>query len=610
MSRTDLRGIERNANKTHGEIAMPRKNINTSSTYVEETLIASGINRVFEHRKNYIVIGLTGRTGSGCTTAAQILSTSFEALRLPSLANPPASQEDRKSRIVKLWAETHWRPFKTVSVTSLILALALEKGAEPMVNLVEPALGDVAAKALLRRLVKYQAKIRKAFKVARTLKGSEYDFKTIVESAEVFTQHINDALEIVRDAMKSNKAAYTELFQTLGNNIRCSGDPFQNNIDPNRIFTIPSTLEFVIRLLRNYFECVNEDQMYVVIDALRHPYEIRYLRERISSFYTVAVSTTDAERRRRLHGMQFTDSQMSRLDETEYPNRIADAKKYVDLVRQNIQACLELADIYISNTGGDDQNHIELTRQLVRYVSLMQHPGLVTPTPIERCMQAALTAKANSGCISRQVGAVVTDESYSIKAMGWNDVPHGQVPCLLRNVAHLAQGNFDSDAYSDYEKNNVEFKETVKKIYIGSHGAESYDGRNLSYCFKSAYNKQTKQTNQVHTRSLHAEENAFLQIAKHGGSAIQGGYLFTTASPCELCAKKAYQLGVKIIFYIDPYPGIASKHVLASGTLRPETRLFDGAIGTAYHDLYQPIMSYKDELPRLLAGADVPSSLQ
>ena len=28
-----------------------------------------------------------------------------------------------------------------------------------------------------------------------------------------------------------------------------------------------------------------------------------------------------------------------------------------------------------------------------------------------------------------------------------------------------------------------------------------------------------------------------LQIAKYGGAKIQGGKLFTTASPCELCSK-------------------------------------------------------------------------
>ncbi len=49
-------------------------------------------------------------------------------------------------------------------------------------------------------------------------------------------------------------------------------------------------------------------------------------------------------------------------------------------------------------------------------------------------MQLAFSAKLNSGCISRQVGAVVTDDNYSIKSVGWNSTPEGQTPCLLRNA--------------------------------------------------------------------------------------------------------------------------------------------------------------------------------
>ncbi len=75
-----------------------------------------------------------------------------------------------------------------------------------------------------------------------------------------------------------------------------------------------------------------------------------------------------------------------------------------------------------------------------------------------------------------------------------------------------------------------------------------------------------------------------------------GGYLFTTASPCELCAKKAYQLGIKKIYYIDPYPGIATSHIIMGGTENPELVLFSGAIGRAFHRLYTPIIAYKDEL--------------
>jgi deoxycytidylate deaminase len=216
-------------------------------------------------------------------------------------------------------------------------------------------------------------------------------------------------------------------------------------------------------------------------------------------------------------------------------------------------------------------------------------------------MQVALSAKLSSGCISRQVGAVVTDAEYSIKAIGWNDVPRGQVPCLLRNTNHLLRKT-DQDAYSDYETHNDGFRKQLGKSKLAGLGVEQVGGRNITYCFKSEYNDLKKDKNQVHTRSLHAEENAFLQIAKSGGIGVRGGCLFTTASPCELCAKRAYQLGIGKIYYIDPYPGISNEHILGSGpaTCRPDVRLFRGAVGRAYHDLYHSMLPYKDELRALL----------
>jgi len=91
-----------------------------------------------------------------------------------------------------------------------------------------------------------------------------------------------------------------------------------------------------------------------------------------------------------------------------------------------------------------------------------------------------------------------------------------------------------------------------------------------------------------------------LQIVKYGGQAIIGGKLFTTSSPCELCAKKAYQLGIKEIYYIDPYPGISADHILNVGGNTPELLMFSGAIGRAYHQLYEPIIPPKDEIKLML----------
>jgi len=192
------------------------------------------------------------------------------------------------------------------------------------------------------------------------------------------------------------------------------------------------------------------------------------------------------------------------------------------------------------------------------------HPGLITPTHIERCMQMAYNAKLNSGCLSRQVGAVITDRNFSIKAIGWNDVPQGQVPCNLRDVNNLCV-NKDCESFSNFEITDVRFTETISAL----KNLINYDelsGLMFPYCFKDVYNGMTGEKNQVYTRSLHAEENAFLQIVKYGGEGILGGVLFTTASPCELCSKKAYQLGISEIYYIDPYPGISQKHILNFGT--------------------------------------------
>jgi len=83
---------------------------------------------------------------------------------------------------------------------------------------------------------------------------------------------------------------------------------------------------------------------------------------------------------------------------------------------------------------------------------------------------------------------------------------------------------------------------------------------------------------------------------KYGGAAIEGGNLFTTASPCELCAKKAYQLGLREIIFIDPYPGIANDHILEVGENPPELLQFYGAVGKGYHQLYDSVLPYKDEL--------------
>lgn len=244
--------------------------------------------------------------------------------------------------------------------------------------------------------------------------------------------------------------------------------------------------------------------------------------------------------------------------------------------------------------------------QLMKLICLIKQPGIVTPSALERTMQVAYNAKLNSGCISRQVGAVVTDEFYSVKGIGWNEVPEGQTPCGLREIKDYESGVVGSSPiYTEFEKTGkykeVTFIDKMKESInsVPKKYTQDENGRNCPYCFKSFHNAFEGKDNQVHTRSLHAEENAMLQITKYGGQPLKGGNLFTTASPCELCSKKAYQLGIKNIFFIDPYPGISKLQVLKGGNSdksNPSLYMYQGAIGRGYNKLYEPMMSIKDEI--------------
>ncbi|MBD3251484.1 dCMP deaminase [Candidatus Uhrbacteria bacterium] len=55
-------------------------------------------------------------------------------------------------------------------------------------------------------------------------------------------------------------------------------------------------------------------------------------------------------------------------------------------------------------------------------------------------------------------------------------------------------------------------------------------------------------------RTLHAEENAILQVAVTGGSSTQGATLYTTHSPCYHCAKKIIMAGIQRVVVGVHYP--------------------------------------------------------
>lgn len=575
------------------------------------------VRKIFNLRGKFAIIGLTGRTGSGCSTVAEILSKSnFNDLSLPipNRNGNNLTNEDRKYQICYNYLEQNWESPTTIKVTYIIIWSCLLYGFEGLIMALDHWFNkNIKTPNEARTIARYR-KGRYFLQIYHRIFSERY--KNIEEDARKYHDILkekkykddNHLIEVISDFFENKLKSYYEglkediqsaglssvdIFQTLGNFIR---EVRENDKEKRSIIEI---VNLVIKFYRYKNDKDSKGRIkktIFVIDALRNPYEILFLRERYSAFYAMSINTSEEERQRRLYMASYLKKQVQDCDNTEYPHKPTLRDIYM---KQNIERCNEMADIYIVNNDKDD--HGELKKQLALYLSLILHPGLVTPTNNERTMQIAYTAKYNSGCISRQVGAVITDDNFTIKAIGWNDVPEGQTPCILRNINNVYKQEADRSAYSNYEWTDDTFREKLKDKIEKANWAIDLKGRNVPYCFKDIYNDKKKgQNNQVHTRSLHAEENAFLQIAKYGGQGIKGGKLFTTASPCELCAKKAYQLGIKEIYYIDLYPGISKKHILENGSNCPDMKLFNGAIGRAYIHLYQPLLSYKDELRDLL----------
>ncbi|WP_374555329.1 hypothetical protein [Thermomonas sp.] len=567
------------------------------------------IEKAYAERTDLLVLALTGRTGSGCTTTALALTKNIDDLSI-SMAGLSLA-EARKLEICKAYAKNRWVPFKALTVSTVIFSFLLQENRSSvedfLKNHIKGSRSIHAVTAICDQLE--QLRSHHLYGAFSNLVGPEHDQASAADAWLFYAGPLSGAIPQLKSALGT--AIYASTFQTFGDNIRKSGSAISDTVNPEHVFTLITRVK---RLAKAAGRCDRRGGIgstRIVIDAVRNPLELVYLRDQFAAFYALAVTANDDHRQSRLAESGMAKKDIENLDKREYSKK--SLSSYDSFVSQNLQECIQKSDLFIHNNGKPDEIELNLPllhQQLIRYIALILRPGLVTPTADERCMQLAFVAKLNSGCISRQVGAAITDASFSIKAVGWNDVPRGQVSCLLRDVGTLLNSR-DDVAFSYYESTDKAFRSHIASEFSNSNPMKVSTGLNCPYCFKDAYNAVTKKENQVHTRALHAEENAFLQLAKLGNSGIAGGQLYTTASPCELCSKKAYQLGITEIIYVDPYPGISSTHILAVGaeSSRPKLRLFGGAVGNAYHRLYEAVLPIKDEFNARLKDDPPPTLL-
>lgn len=453
---------------------------------------------LYSLRSNFLVIGLTGRQGSGCSTVANILSKKkFKDCKFPKpVTNKFDNSEDRKYNITHRFLTENWSQFTLIRASDIIVSIILQYDLKELVAFLEREYSE-----LLTEVSKIEKELIEDFNKTKNSFQSVFSDLNAFELKEDVSHHYVEDDKLSKFSLKLKKTFQGLIkdglptpFQKFGDNIRKSGNPYnKTDFDTKNSYTI----SFIIKQLIKQIHSKNgKKSTKIVIDSIRNSFEARYFRERYSAFYLFAITTDNEFREKRL-AKTLSLPQIKSLD-TEY-DRNVDTKE--SFYCQDIKACIQMSDVYLNNPDCEEGDSLsEIKTNILRYLSLISQPGIITPTPQERTMQIAYTAKYNSGCISRQVGAVVTDPYYSVKSIGWNNTPEGQTPCLLRNAEDLVN-NVDEVSFSKYEKTET-IKEVVEKGLMVEGYKGKLKGKNLCFCFKQVQNSIDSYKNQVHTRSL------------------------------------------------------------------------------------------------------------
>lgn len=252
----------------------------------------------------------------------------------------------------------------------------------------------------------------------------------------------------------------------------------------------------------------------VVIDSIRNPEETLLLKDKYTNCFVIGVFAEKEVRWERVkktydenQALFNKDEARDRGEKVSYGQRVTDAFLTSDVIILNQDEILN-----------ENEAYKKLKGKLEKYLDLFTGKAKdKSPTEMEAIMAMAYSNSLRSSCLKRKVGAVIVDSMGNIFSSGYNEVPYLEKPCL--------------SVYGGcYRTVN---KEEIEKLFEGKEQP-----------LKTAVMGKVKLLEKC--RALHAEENAILNVARFGSSVVlQNATLYTTTYPCNLCANKIAQVGIK-----------------------------------------------------------------
>jgi len=307
---------------------------------------------------------------------------------------------------------------------------------------------------------------------------------------------------------------------------------------------------------------IDQDQtINYVVDSIRNPAEIDFFRKKYSGFFLFGVFAEKENRWKRVkHVYDGNQLAFEEDDKRDSDEKLAYGQK--------VTASFRMADIIILNNNNivkGNSNEEDFISNLSQKIDLIEKTIPFRPNYLETNMAMAYAVSMRSSCLKRKVGAVIVDPTGDVFSSGYNEVP------AANNSCKSEYGTCYRDKLKDDYKISLEKAVKTKSQREKAYEIFKKNFKILDYC-----------------RALHAEENAILNVARVGASAaLSSSTLFTSTYPCNLCANKIAQVGIKHIVYFEPYPMDEAKKILTEKGV--EQQPFEGVTYNGYFRLMEVV---------------------
>lgn len=289
----------------------------------------------------------------------------------------------------------------------------------------------------------------------------------------------------------------------------------------------------------------NTQKRAYIVNSLKHPKEVDFLRKVYGDgFYLIGIHADEKRRHRYLtddKGMtQNQASELIRIDEDESLDH-----------GQKTRDTYHLADFFL-NLGS---NNDTVRNRLQRFLELIFSHPYKNPTFDEFAMFMAFNSSVRSGDLSRQVGAVIS-QNKQIIATGANDVPKSGGGLYWAEEDETTGKVEDVPDGKDYTREGDSNKQTQNEII--EEIAKSLIEKGLVNGDKKTELNNLLRESKISDltefgRVVHAEMDALLSCSR-AGIPTTGSTLYCTTFPCHNCAKHIIASGINRVVYVEPYP--------------------------------------------------------